>query len=116
MGASGALAIADALRINTSIAHLVMDLHKVGKEEVSIKTINCIIILILFFFPKALTIASAIRANPSLTELNIGEDSAEIDEEIIAAISSTLKLNRYVAGISEETGFSEYVCFFLSPL
>ena len=34
MGASGALAIADALRINTSIAHLVVDLHKVGKEEV----------------------------------------------------------------------------------
>lgn len=36
MGASGALAIADALRINTSISHLIIDLEKVGKEEVSI--------------------------------------------------------------------------------
>jgi hypothetical protein len=35
MGTSGALAMADALRINTSITHLVMDLERVGKEEVS---------------------------------------------------------------------------------
>ena len=53
MGTSGALAIADALRINTSILHLVLDLNHVGKEE-------------------AMAIASAVRANPALTEINVG--------------------------------------------
>lgn len=53
MGTSGALAIADALRVNTSVAHMVVDLNQLGKEE-------------------AMAIASAIRVNPSLTEINIG--------------------------------------------
>ncbi len=37
MGTSGALAIADALRTNTSITHLVIDLERVGKEEVRLR-------------------------------------------------------------------------------
>lgn len=111
MGVSGALAIADALRINTSISHLVVDLEKVGKEEVTLQYIYFFTFPFLIILLQAMTIAAAIRANPTLTELNIGEDTSEIDEEILNAISSTLKLNRYVAGISEETGFSEYVLF-----
>ncbi|KAH3767963.1 leucine-rich repeat protein [Pelomyxa schiedti] len=94
MGRDGTLAVADMLRKNNSLQHLIIDLGSDSLEECD-------------------AIAQAIQSNTSLTELYPG-NIAQVNQKILTAIAQTLHVNRFVAGIVGETQFDQHLPFKLS--
>lgn len=53
-------------------------------------------------------IAEAIKSNTSLQAIHMGAID-KIDPDIVESILTTLRLNKFVSGLLEDTGFRQHV-------
>ena len=83
-GRTGALAIAEALKVNRTLRQLVVEIEAGNREGAS-------------------AVANALRSNTTITELALGETGA-LDEGILAAVNGTLRVNKFITTIGNGRG------------
>ncbi|PRP85882.1 hypothetical protein PROFUN_06156 [Planoprotostelium fungivorum] len=88
LGHAGVLAMSDAFRTNATVTDIILDIDRLPKED-------------------SAKIAAAVKTNTTLTEFHMGNPD-RVDPDALYNILTTLRLNKFLKGLLQKTGFEEH--------